>query len=174
MKNRKILYKTAEKSEYASYTDIGACEKHYDFLPLFNEDDLSYSTWYNDFLLQEIGVQMLTLHYYLLQFNSDNYLPANLDSRISKNIELLNNFNEQWFEIEAPIFNGLDFNSQEIEEKIISITENEKGVRTEIKFADGSSIKFLNEDDTIQSFYVPESDFIGLKKQFDFILDKLR
>ena len=92
MTQRKISYKSNDLSELITYIDIGSCEKHYDFLPLYDESKTSYTNWYRDFQLYSIGEQILTLHYYLLQYNSGSYMPDELNKRISKNIDLLNKF----------------------------------------------------------------------------------
>jgi len=170
---RKILYKTNILSEYITYIDIGSCEKHYDFLPLFEESKTSYNNWYQDFQLLSIGTQILTLHYYLLQHNSEGYLPEELNERISKNIELLNEFNIRWFDPSAPFFNSLDLNWDNIEDEVLKAQENEHGTRTEVEFNDGSIIKFLDEDDTIQSFYVTEKEYEELKNSIKSIIEKL-
>ena len=36
---RKIYYKETILDDYQLYVDIGSCEKHYDFLPLYDEDE---------------------------------------------------------------------------------------------------------------------------------------
>lgn len=173
MAERKILYKTNILSEYITYIDIGSCEKHYDFLPLFEESKTSYNNWCQDFQLLSIGTQILTLHYYLLQHNSEGYLPEELNERISKNIELLNEFNIRWFDPSAPFFNSLDLNWDNIEDEVLKAQENEHGTRTEVEFNDGSIIKFLDEDDTIQSFYVTEKEYEELKNSIKSIIEKL-
>ena len=98
MTERKILYKTNDMSEYITFIDIGSCEKHYDFLPLYDVSESSYKYWYRDFQLYSIGEQILTLHYYLIEYNSDGNLPYELNKRILKNIDLLNEFNLKWFD----------------------------------------------------------------------------
>ena len=64
-----------------TYFDIGACEKHYDFLPLFEKSNLNYKNWYQNFQFHPIVEQMLTLNYYLQQYNSDGNLPEDLNKR---------------------------------------------------------------------------------------------
>ena len=174
MTERKILYKTYELSEYITYIDIGSCEKHYDFLPLYDESKTSYNNWYRDFQLYSMGEQILTLHYYLLEYNSDGYLPNALNQRISKNIDLLNEFNINWFDPSAPSFNSLDLNWEDIEDEVLKAKENDEGIRTEIEFNDGSSIKFLDDDDEIQSFYVTKKEYEELKISIKSIIEKLK
>ena len=45
---------------------------------------------------------------------------------------------------------------------------------TEIEFNDGSSIKFLDDDDEIQSFYVTEKEYEELKTGIKSIMEKLK
>ncbi|MDB4083332.1 hypothetical protein N9502_03595 [Vicingaceae bacterium] len=174
MTERKILYKTNDLIEYITYIDIGSCEKHYDFLPLYDASKTSYNNWYRDFQLYSIGEQILTLHYYLLQSNSGSYLPDELNKRISKNIDSLNEFNIQWFDPCAPSFNSLDLNWEDIEDEVLKAKENDEGIRTEIEFNDGSSVKFLDDDDEIQSFYVTEKEYEELKTSIKSIIEKLK
>jgi hypothetical protein len=171
---RKIKYKEKTSYNYQTYIDIGACEKHYDFLPLFEEDKISYNEWYFDFVNLSLGEQMLTVHYYLLQFNSDNYIPETLHKKILENKDILNRFNRTWFEEDAPFFKGLDLNWEDINDEVIDKIENEEGEIIEVNFNDGSSLCFFDEDDTIQSFYVKEKDFEMLKNEFDTILEILK
>ena len=174
MTKRKILYKPNEISNYITYIDIGACEKHYDFLHIYDESNTSYNNWYQDFQLNSIGEQILTLHYYLLQYNSDGYLPNELNKRISKNIDLLNEFNIKWFDPSAPLFNSLDLNREDIEDEILISNANDDGIRTKIEFNNGSSIRFLDDDDNIQSFYVTEKEYEELKISIKSIIEKLK
>ena len=171
---RKINYKEKITDQYHTYIDIGACEKHYDFLPLYEEEVITYNNWYLDFIKYPLGVQMLTLHYYLLQFNSDGFIPETLNKKIIENIDFLNRFNKTWFEEDAPFFKGLDLNWEDINDEISEKIENKEGVISEVYFKDGSSLCFLDEDDTIQSFYVKEKDFEILKNEFDTILEILK
>lgn len=52
--------------------------------------------------------------------------------------------------------------------------ENDEGIRTEIEFNDCSSIKFLDDDDEIQSFYVTEKEYEELKISIKSIIEKLK
>ena len=174
MVERKISYKANDLSEYVTYIDIGACEKHYDFLPLYDASKSSYKNWYRDFQLCSPGEQILTLHYYLLQYNSDGNLPDELNKRISKYIDFLNEFNLKWFDSSAPFFNSLDLNWENIENEVLTAKENVEGYRTEIEFNDGSRIRFLDDDDTIQSFYVTEEEYEELKSSINSIMEKLK
>lgn len=174
MTERKILYKTNDVSEYITYIDIGSCEKHYDFLPLYDESESSYKSWYRDFQLYSIGEQIMTLHYYLIEYNSDSNLPYELNKRILKNIDLLNEFNLKWFDPSAPIFNSLDLNWEDVENEVLKAKENDEGIRTEIEFNDGSSVRFLDDNDQIESFYVTEKEFEELRASIKSIIDKLK
>ena len=174
MNERKILFKKRGQSKYFTYIDIGACEKHPDFLPLYEKSKTSYINWYQDFRLHPIGEQILTLHYYLLEFNSQSKLPKELNYRIAKNIDSLNEFNHKWFEPSAPIFNSLDLNWEDIENEVLKAKKNNEGIWTEIEFKDGSSIRFLDDDDQIRSFYVTEKEFEELKTKFNSVLNKLK
>jgi hypothetical protein len=171
---RKIKYKDKSTNHYQTYVDIGACEKHYDFLPLYEEEVITYNNWYLEFIKYPLGVQMLTLHYYLLKFNSDDFLPETLHKKIIENIDTLSRFNKTWFEEDAPFFKGLDLNWEEINDEVINKIENEEGEIIEVNFKDGSSICFLDEDDTIQSFYVKEIEYEKLKREFVTILEILK
>ena len=171
---RKIKYKEKISDQYHVYIDIGACGKHYDFLPLYEEEVITYNNWYLDFIKYPLGVQMLTLHYYLLQFNSGGFMPKTLYKKIIENLDILKRFNKTWFEEDAPFFNGLDLNWEDINDEVMDKIENEEGEIIEVNFKDGSSISFLDENDTIQSFYVNEIEYEKLKPEFDTILEILK
>lgn len=170
---RKIKYKKNIPDSYETYIDIGACEKHYDFLPLYEDVVISYNDWYSAFINYPLGVQILTINYYLLQFNLDGFMPETLYKKIIENIDVLNRFNKTWFEEDAPFFKGLDLNWEGINDEIAQKIENKEGVISEVYFKDGSSLCFLDEDDTIQSFYVKEIEYEKLKQEIDKILSKL-
>ena len=172
---RKILYRKNKESDYEFYIDIGGCEKHYDIIPLYKENCHSYKEWYENILLrEELGTQILILHYYLLQINNNDILPYELKIRLTKNLSLLNEFNKKWFDIYAPFFNSLDLNFESIEEEIKSYKEDENQIKTEVEFNDGSSIKFLDIDDNIKSFYVTEKEYKELSFEIKNILELLK
>jgi hypothetical protein len=79
----------------------------------------------------------------------------------------------RWFDPAAPFFNSLDLNWDNIEDEVLKAQENEHGTRTEVEFNDGSIFKFLDEDDTIQSFYVTEKEYEELKNSIKSIIEKL-
>jgi len=175
MTERKILFKKKDQSDYFTYIDIGACERTSEALPLYKKNKVSYFKWYRDFRLYPIGVQMLTLHYYLLEFNSQTKLPKELNDRIAKNIDPLNEFNQKWFNPEAPFFNSLDLNWEDIDEEVLKAKKNDEDNFTEIEFNDGSSIRlFDDDDDLIRSFYVTEKEYKELKTTIKMIIDKLK
>jgi hypothetical protein len=101
-------------------------------------------------------------------------MPETLNKKIIENIDILNRFNKTWFEEDAPFFKGLDLNWEGINNDIAEKIENKEGVISEVYFKDGSSLCFLNEDDTIQSFYVKEIEYEKLKPEFDTILEILK
>ena len=55
-----------------------------------------------------------------------------------------------------------------------STVENKNGILIEVSFKNGSSLCFLDEDDTFKSFYVKEKDFENLRIEFNTIIDKLK
>ena len=172
---RKIFYRKSKETDYEFYIDIGGCEKHYDIIPLFKEDCHSYKEWYeNIFLMEELGTQILILHYYLLKINNNDILPNELKIRLTKNLDLFNKFNKKWFDIDAPFFNSLDLNFDSIEEEIKSFKEDENQIKTEVEFNDGSAIKFLDGDDNIKSFYVTEKEYEELSFEIVNILKMLK
>lgn len=174
MGKRKIKYRETTSHEYYVYIDIGACEKHSDFLPLYNESKISYKNWHLDLQLNSIGVQILTLHYYLLDYNSDGFIPKELKMRIKKNIDFFNKFNRKWFDPDFPCFNYLDLNWEDIEDQVASSNKNDNGTMTHVEFKDGSHIQFLSDDDTIKSLYLPEDIYPDLKQGLELIIEKLK
>jgi hypothetical protein len=171
---RIIEYKESNSNQFKRYVDIGACEKHYDFLPLFKEDEMVYNEWYLDFVNLSIGEQILTLHYYLMNYNTKGFVPNVLKDKIAENIDYLNNFNQKWFDPDVPFFQELDLNWVGIEEQITSTKENDDGIRTEIEFEDGGVIKFLDDDDYIKSFFVLEDHYPEIEIETEKIIEKLK
>jgi len=174
MDKRKIKFKAVDSNTYIDYIDIGSCEKHYDSLPLFDENKTTYSNWLRNFKINKMGVQLLTLHYYLLEFNSDSKLPNHLNNNILDNIDFFKTLNKKWFNPNTPIFKSLDLNFEDIEDRVTTVRKNNDGTREEIQLDDGSRIIFLDDDDTVQSFYVTESEYSELACQVDSILEKLK
>jgi hypothetical protein len=58
--------------------------------------------------------------------------------------------------------------------EIVDKVENENGIVLEVSFKDGSSLCFLDEDDTIQSFYVKEMDYENLLHEFNVVLKLIK
>lgn len=170
---RIINYKISKSDEYNRYVDIGSCEKHYSFLPLYDDEKMTYDSWIIEFIKQPLGVQILTIHYYLYEIKSESYIPLILKNKILDNIDLFNSFINKWFDKEAPNFKGLDLNNEGVEDEVIEKIEDENGIISSVKFSDGSSIVFLDENDKIPSFYIKETDYLNLKNEFNLILDKL-
>jgi hypothetical protein len=171
---RIIEYKEPSSNQFNRYIDIGSCKKHYDYLPLFDEAKIDYKQWYLKYLKLPIGVQILTLHYYLLEYNSGNYLPNAINNIISRNIIYLNDFNQKWFEPDVPFFRELDLNWEDIEDQITAFKEKNNGIRTEVQFDNGAVIKFLDDNDAIKSFYVLEIHFPELQVELLNILEKFQ
>jgi hypothetical protein len=187
---RSILFKKADSQDYEKYVDIGYCERHYDFICTFINEDSSekkryfnYDDWFLDFQSNEIGSQLITLNYYLMEYNSYKN-PIQFGETFGNKTAtvILNNFQEftfcieKWFYADSSLFKGLDlgWENDELENLIESKEKNDLGSVTKIKFSDGSEIKFLDEDDKIQSFYVPESEFQQLKNQMMLVVKKFK
>ena len=164
---RIIEYKKKENSQFEKYIDIGSIERNIDVLPLFDETKHSYREWYKIITNEPLGVIITIINFYLLEI--DNEIPSELMQKIKSNIEIFTNFNNKWFEKDSSLFKGLDLNFEEIEEEIKSYKEDNNGNKTEIYFEDRSVIKFLDNDDRIQSFYIAESEY----KNFVFQVNNL-
>jgi hypothetical protein len=194
---RIIKFKPADSFEYRNYVDIGSCDRDYYcinfYLPAEQENRSgkryfdSYNSWYENFKLESIGSKMIIIQYYLSEFmgwsKSENtpqleyfedVYGEKTTSVISSNLDIFLEFNNQWFEDESALFKGLDLNWDDIEERFVNIKENENGIITEIEFDDKSTILFLDQDDTIRSFYVAEDDFPDLKNEIDRIVGKFQ
>lgn len=171
---RIIHYKESGTTTFKKYVDIGACEKHSNFLPLLDKESISYEDWFSGFVKLPLGMQMLTLHFYLLCYNSKLHIPIIIKTKLTRNKKLFNDFNRQWFEPEQPFFKALDLNWEDIEDQITASKEDNNGIRTEVKFDNGSVLRFLDKNDHISSFYVLQEDFVNLKNAFAEILEKLK
>jgi hypothetical protein len=171
---RKIKFKIAGESDFSTFIDIGSCEKHYDFLPLFDSEEELFTQWQESFAGLEMGVQMLTLHYYLLEFTENNVVPKEIHTILSNNLSVLNEFNIKWFDPTAPFFKGLDLNWEDIQDEIEESEYSEHDVMTFARFKNGDEMRFLEEDDdTIASFYVAEEDYKELFETWQELLRKL-
>jgi hypothetical protein len=165
---RKIKFKIAGESDFSTFIDIGSCEKHYDFLPLFNSKEELFTQWQESFAGLEMGVQMLTLHYYLQELTENNYVPKEIHAILSNDLSVLNEFNAKWFEPEAPFFKGLDLNWEDVNDEVEEADYDENDVMTFARFKNGDEMRFLEEDDdTIASFYVTEEQFPALQLELN-------
>ena len=165
---RRIKFKRAGESDFSTFIDIGSCEKHYDFLPLFDSDEESFTQWQESFEGLEMGVQMLILHYYLLEFTEHNDVPKEIHAILSNNLSVLNEFNAKWFDPTAPFFKGLDLNWEDVEDEVEEAEYDENDIMTFARFNNGDEIRFLEEDDdTIASFYVAEDQFPALQAELN-------
>jgi|LauGreStaDraftv2_3_1035109.scaffolds.fasta_scaffold163368_1 hypothetical protein len=194
---RIIKFKPADSLEFKNYIDIGSCERDYYcinfYLPGDNESSSgkryfdSYNSWFENFKLESIGSKMIIVQFYLREYmgcNTSENTPQ-LDyfadvygektaTVMSSNLDYFLQFNNQWFEDEYILFNGLDLSWDDIEERFVSTKEDEDGILTEIELDDGSTISFIDQDDTIRSFYVAEEDFPELKNEIDRIVSKFQ
>lgn len=190
---RIIKFKPANASNFLNYVDIGSCEKDFYFINFFLPGSQekrsgklyfeSYDLWYDNFKSESPGSQMIIINYYLTEFLGWNigenkpqikYFKDLYGEKtfnvISENLYYLLQFNSKWFEEKAPIFKGLDFDWDDVEETFLNTIENEDGIIEEIEFRDGSILKFLDDDDTIRSFYIIESDYFVLKEEIEKIV----
>lgn len=190
---RIIKYKPADSPEFRNFVEIGSCERNYYFinfyLPGAHEKKSgklyfkNYESWFENFKQEPIGAKMVILNYYLSEYlgwsTSENYphqdyftevYGAKTFDVISKNLNYLLQFNNKWFLLKSSIFKGLDLDFDDIEERILDSKENKNGIKTSIEFEDRSCIKFIDEDDSISSFYVPEEEYLGLKNEIENIV----
>jgi hypothetical protein len=173
--NRIIEYTKSLPEPFQRYVDIGWGELTYDFdlLNIYDREQ-SYLDWYNELKKCSLGYQISVLNFLISEFDgskSEYDFVTKLNSRISDNFDLLKRFNDKWFEEGAPLFKGLDFGSYDKEDEIIESTENEDGIRSLIKFEDGSLIRFLDDDDRIHSYYVLETEFENFESEVDSIIE---
>lgn len=190
---RIIQYKASDSNEFENYIDIGVCDRDYYFINFFQEGGhekrsgkvyfSNYHSWFENFKKESIGSKMVIIHYYLSEYmgwNLSENTPqpayfeevygAKTSSVVSRNLDYLLQFHERWFYHESSFFKGLDLAFDDIEDSFISTIENEVGIRTEIEFDDGSKIQFLDENDSYNSFFVPEEDYMNLKSQIERIV----
>lgn len=184
---RVIEYKGPSEDAFLSYVDIGWCESQVDFYCLhipkskFNDD--GYDDWLSEFHKISLGVQMLSLNYYWRQFHesdgltlvvrTDDYFIESYGEKINnifrENYDLFFKFNVKWFWNHI-IFKGLDFEGKE--EEIDHCEDNEDGIMLKVFFNDDSAIRFLDDDDSICSLYVLESDYVQLLNEMSLIVNK--
>jgi hypothetical protein len=194
---RKINYKTKNSHSFEIYVDIGCSDRISEFMNIYipdksknssEENSFShYCDWFEKFKLEPIGSKMLILNFYLSE-----YMGLSIDQNqpqidyfesvygkktltiIKDNLNYFLNFNKKWFNIESPLFKGLDLTWDDISEKIIQTKESEVGIITEVQFDDGSIFQFFDEDDSLRSFYVPEIEYLDLKNQIQNITSKFQ
>ena len=168
---RKIEFKVSDIFE--TFIDIGSCEKHHDFICLWNiGSGEEYSDWLIRFKQEPYGSKLIWLNYILLEFNTfdKRYFTEIYGDKISEiinnNLSVLNEFNKKWMWEDMPQFKGLDLNWEDIEDRILSEKTDSEGNRTEVELDEGT-IRFLDEDDTIRSFYVKETEYLNFKEEVD-------
>ena len=194
---RLIEYKAPQSTIFERYIDIGYCERDYNFICFYSDTSIgslsekmkyhSYSDWYNEFKSNDIGSQLVTLNFYLREYNGWNnssiidkqYFSSLYGEKvtqiISDNFEYLMGINSRWFIHQSSLFQGLDFGFIEgVDDQIISAKVSVDGVKTEVIFCDGSIMRFLDKDDTITSFYVLEEDFVFLKSEIESVVNKFQ
>ena len=186
-----VKFKSTGSEIFENYVDIGFCERYYYALNIYtqNGEFESYQSWFDLFQDELPGVQMISINYYLLQYNDWNGLETKPDLEtfskcfgdkitevITKNFELIKHFHDQWFAHQSNFFLGLDLGWHGgINEEISNRKESEDGeVLQEITFKDGSCLKFLDNDDTICSFYVKEIEYPHLIKGLNEVINKFR
>lgn len=193
---RIVEFKAHDEDIFYRFVDIGFCARDYYYINFYlpHEHEKksgkvyfeSYKAWFDNFRKESIGSKMIILNFYLseymgwnlsenspqLEYFADVYGDKTF-SVISNNLNYLLQFNEKWFIKYSNLFNGLDLGWPEDIDNLISerIGETEDEI-TEVKFEDGSSMKFLDSNDTICSFYVLESDFTLLKTEIETIINK--
>jgi hypothetical protein len=180
---RIIRFKPSDAAEFKNYIDIGSTEREYYYIDyshsrLIREE---YNSWFDYFRQEPIGSKMIIINYYLTIFmgwDTNENIPQ-LDhfrdvygeefcNTINSNLPLLLEFNGRWFEDETWFFKGLDFtlDMNEVE----STTLNDEDYTTDVRFTDGSAISFLDDDDQLNSFFVPEESYSELKNEMDNIV----
>lgn len=192
---RTIKFKLNHTEDFTDYIDIGSCERDYYFINFFmiGETESSsgklffktYNEWFENFKDESFGSKMIIINYYLSQYFGWNIGKSSprieyckdifgekTTDIISNNLDYFLDFNNKWFYHESPIFKGLDFDFEDIEETFLSTEETEDGILREIVFEDGSVIKFLDEDDNIKSFFIPENEYLDLKNEIEIIVGK--
>jgi hypothetical protein len=169
---RIIEYKKKGNSQFEKYVDIGSIERNIDILPLFDETKHTYQEWYKEIINEPLGVIITIINYYKLEL--DNEFFSKVTDKIKSNIKIYTEFNNKWFEEDTSLFKGLDLNFENIEEEIELYKEDNSGNKTEIYFKDRSVIKFLDNDDRIQSFYIAESEYKNFVYQVNNIINLLK
>jgi hypothetical protein len=174
---RIIEVKIFDSQNFELFVDIGYCEKHYDYINLWDfTKGERYEDWYLKTEIEPYGSIIIWLNYLLGEYKQMDFDTFNaiyskkIGDVFRDNFELINEFNDNWFDDDLVEFKGLDLNWDGIEEKIIDITFDEDGTKKIIEFNDGTIIKFLDKDDTIRSFYVKETEYQNFKENVDKVI----
>ena len=194
---RIIKFKSPNSIDFSNYIDIGSCERDYYFINFYTPGKQekksgkiyfkNYNDWFENYKMESIGSKMIILHYYLSEYMGwsisentpqieyfKNVYGFKIFSIISSNLSDLLQFINKWFDVPTAFFKGLDLDWDEIKDRYIRTKENEDGVLTEVEFDDESVISFLDEDDTVRSFYIAEEDYLDLKNEIDYIVSRFQ
>lgn len=171
---RIIEYAESINEPFQQYVDIGWSEltDDFDLLNIYHREQ-SYDEWYNGFKNDSLGYQISAVNFLLSEFDgskSEYDFVTKLNSKIADNFELLKSFDNKWFEEDAPLFKGLNFGYYDKEDEITESIENEDGIRSLVKFEDGSLMRFLDDDDLICSYYVLESEYENFEREVENII----
>lgn len=180
---RIIRYKPTDSIEYKNYIDIGLFYREYYLVDFFiNEAKGVYTTWFEYFEQEPIGSKLGIINYYLIHFMgwADGENTPQIDSfrnvygdelclKINNNLPYLLALNNKWFTEEWCFFKGLDFTLGWHD--IQSTIENDEGYITEMKFTNGSAISFLDDNDDLEPFFIPEEDYPELKNEIDYVVN---
>ncbi len=181
---RIINYKSPESKDFQRYVDIGWCESQIESYCIYIEDSsLNYNDWLIEFNKISLGEQLLSLNYYWRQFHQNNELKFvvrtdqsftqifgdKINKVFIENYYLFFAFDEKWF-YNHLLFDGLDLEGKE--EEIDFSEDNDDGIMLRVFFKDGSEIRFLDQNDSICSLYVLESDYPQLLNEMSSIINK--
>jgi hypothetical protein len=192
---RIILFKKDIQSEWERYVDIGSCDRDYYSLNIFlseNHESISgkiyfenYKAWYENFKTETVSSKMLILRYYISEYmgwgHSENspqleYFQEcygkETYSVINSNLNFFLEFINKWFYFESPLFKGLDFCFDDIEDQFLRTVITDEGYISEIQFKDGSMISFVNGTEFYKSVFVPESEFQKLNYDIETITNE--
>lgn len=136
-------------------------------LCVFRNEKETYEEWFEKFLKEDLGSQMISINFYLLEYKNlkDDFIEIygnKLNKIISENFEFFSDFDSTWFDDDVPFFKGLHLSWDGLEDEIKQTEKNDDGTLKTVEFNDGSIIKFLDEDDSIKSFYVAEEEYEDL------------
>lgn len=176
---RIIRFKPSDSVDFKNYIDIGSTEREYHLIDFFlNGAGKDYNSWFEYFNQEPIGSKMIIINYYLTLFmgwdgceNSPrvdyfkDVYGKYFCRALNNNLTYLLQFNNRWFGDNTWFFKGLDFTLDLYE--VESISSNDEGYTSEMRFTDGSVISFLDEDDYLRSFFVPEESYSDLKNDIE-------